>query len=98
MPIGLSRALEQPRWRLLFAGGLVLFVLSYLSYWAGAPQKGLTAFLIGMVALAGGIAFYGWLAWRFFLRPLPAGAASPARGGVRGGACRAPGGPPAPGG
>jgi hypothetical protein len=63
--------LNHPTGRIALAGALVLASVVYLSYWAGIPQRGISAFVIGAAALVGYTLGIAWLAWRVLLRPLP---------------------------
>lgn len=56
------------------AGGL-----AYLSYWAGVPRQGVTAFVIGIVVLVGVTLGYGFGAWLLLFRPAQGGEASAPR-------------------
>ncbi|HET7011065.1 MAG TPA: hypothetical protein VFI11_09840 [Anaerolineales bacterium] len=61
---GLTRFLNQPRWRLALAGAITAAALIYLSYWAGIPERGPVAFLLGIAALVAVTLASGAAAWR----------------------------------
>jgi len=71
MSENLLAKLNKPRWRIVIVAAGVVIPLAYLSYWAGVPQKGVTAFLIGLGAFLGLTITCGWLAWRLLFRPVP---------------------------
>jgi hypothetical protein len=60
--------LNRPRWRIVMVAAGVAIPLAYLSYWAGVPQKGVVAFVIGLGVFLGLTLACGWLAWRFLFR------------------------------
>jgi hypothetical protein len=73
--------LREPRWQPVLAGAIVAASLSYLSYWAGVPARGLAAFFIGIAALVGLTLACGAVAWQW-LRPGAPTEGSAAGGGL----------------
>ncbi len=93
MTDNLLAKLNKPRWRIVMvaAGGVI--PLAYLSYWAGVPQKGVAAFVIGLGAFLGLTITCAWLAWRFLFRPVPMDEAGPLPAAIGSGAAATDGRP-----
>ena len=77
----IARILREPRWQPVLAGAIVAASLFYLSYWAGVPERGLAAFLVGIAVLVGLTLACGAAAWQWS-RPAAVAEAARAAAGI----------------